>query len=121
MKAMVLFNYMENLGRMLLQSPPATRSATPHMFILSGQVLTEDRLFLLRKSMNAVSQLWVNKANSYIADLCLDFGFTPRDLSTYLTSVMPELGYTDKETNMLGMWIRGYETGIRMFININKQ
>ena len=62
---MVLFNYMENLGRMLLQSPPATRSATPHMFILSGQVLTEDRLFLLRKSMNAVSQLWVNKANSF--------------------------------------------------------
>ena len=105
---MVLFNYMENLGRMLLQSPPATRSATPHMFILSGQVLTEDRLFLLRKSMNAVSQLWVNKANS------------SRDLSTYLTSVMPELGYTDKETNMLSMWIRGYETGIRMFININK-
>ena len=100
---MVLFNYMENLGRMLLQSPPATRSATPHMFILSGQVLTEDRLFLLRKSMNAVSQLWVNKANS-----------------SYLTSVMPELGYTDKETNMLSMWIRGYETGIRMFININK-
>ena len=97
---MVLFNYMENLGRMLLQSPPATRSATPHMFILSGQVLTEDRLFLLRKSMNAVSQLWVNKANS--------------------SSVMPELGYTDKETNMLSMWIRGYETGIRMFININK-
>ena len=121
MKTMVFFNYMETIGRMLIQSPPATKSTATHMLILSGQVLTENRLFLLRKSMNAVSQLWVNKANSYIADLCLDFGFTPRDLSTYLASVMPELGYTDKETDMLSMWIRGYETGIRMFIDINKQ
>ena len=62
---MAFFNYMETIGRILLQSPPVTKSTATHMLILSGQVLTEDRLFLLRKSMNAVSQLWVNKANSY--------------------------------------------------------
>ena len=61
---MAFFNYMETIGRILLQSPPVTKSTATHMLILSGQVLTEDRLFLLRKSMNAVSQLWVNKANS---------------------------------------------------------
>ena len=118
---MVFFNYMETIGRMLIQSPPATKSTATHMLILSGQVLTENRLFLLRKSMNAVSQLWVNKANSYIADLCLDFGFTPRDLSTYLASVMPELGYTDKETDMLSMWIRGYDRHQQTVIEINKE
>ena len=62
MKTMVFFNYMETIGRMLIQSPPATKSTATHMLILSGQVLTD----------------------------------------------------------MLSMWIKGYETGIRMFININK-
>ena len=121
MKKMALFNFLETIGRMLLQSPPAIKSAAAHMLILSGQVLTEKRLFLLRKSVEAVSQLWVNKANSHIGDLCLDFGFTPRDLSSYLASVMPALGYTDKETNMLNRWIRGYETGIRTCTNIKRQ
>ena len=49
MKTMAFFNYMETIGRILLQSPPVTKSTATHMLILSGQVLTEDRLFLLRK------------------------------------------------------------------------
>lgn len=121
MNKMAIFNYLETKGRMLFRTPLTAKSAEPGMFILSGLVLTEKRLLLLRQSINAVSQLWVNKANTYIGELCLDFGFTPRDLSKYLASVMPALGYTNKEKEMLCMWIRGYETGIRTVINNNKQ
>ena len=89
-------------------------SASAGVFVLAGQLLTTNRLFLLRQSTNAVSQLWVNKANSYIGELCLDFGFSPRELSRFLTALMPALGYTNKEQEMVCKWIRGYETGIRM-------
>ena len=88
-------------------------SASPGVFLLAGQLLTTNRLFLLRQSTNAVSQLWVNKANSYIGELCLDFGFSPRELSRFLATLMPTLGYTNKEQEMVSKWIRGYETGIR--------
>ena len=57
MKTMAFFNYMETIGRILLQSPPVTKSTATHMLILSGQVLTEDRLFLLRKSERSFTAL----------------------------------------------------------------
>lgn len=97
-----------------------TRSMSLQTFILSGQVMTSQRLFLLRQCVNAVTQLWVNKSNAYIAALCLDYGFSPRDLSHYLSSTMVDLGFTPQEQQMLCNWIRGYETGIRTYINMNK-
>lgn len=102
-----------------ITTPQGTRSKS-QIFILSGQVVTSKRLFLLRQCVNAVSQLWVNKSNAYIAALCLDYGFSPRDLSHYLSSTMVDLGFTPQEQQMLCNWIRGYETGIRTYINMNK-
>lgn len=115
-------SFIRNIATMLssVVTPQRTRPMPSQVFIVSGQVMTSQRLFLLRQSVNAVSQLWVNKANAYIASLCLDFDFSPRDLSNYLSSIMVDLGFTAQEQQMLCNWIRGYETGIRTYINMNK-
>ena len=52
--------------------------------IHEGWVWDADKLSLLEKAKEAVSQLWINKANAYLGELCLKFKCSPENLSKKL-------------------------------------
>ena len=109
--------FRNTLSRFWEQLAPVNRS---ELLVINGVVWDEKRISLLRNAVDSVSQACFHKANAYLAELCMSFGYDTYLLNDVLEESMPLLGYGCQEVLSITNWVRAFRTGVAEYVAISQ-